>query len=122
MGSHRLVAVSSRLRYSHCKRGSSLEVLVRKVVDALKACLLWVCKNHRPDCITDVAHAIGNTEAKAVDRIGVHLQGHIPEWGCRLQPLVELNAVLDPTVVEALRGLIKNKLQNRPARCNLEEP
>ena len=101
---------------------SSLKVLVRKVVDALKACLLWVCQDHRPDCITDVAHAIGNTEAKAVDWVGIHLQRHIPERCCALQPLVELNAVLDPTVVEALRGLVKDKLQNGPARCNLEEP
>ena len=72
-----------------------------------------VGKDHCPDRITHMSQSIGYTETEAVDRVRVHLQWDIPERGSRLQPLVELNAVLHPTVV---------KLQNRPARCDLEEP
>ena len=82
----------------------SLKMLIRQVVDTLQFCFLRVCQHHRPNGIAHVHKTIGDAEAQSVDWIGVHLQRHIPERGSWLQPLVELNAVLHPLVVEALRG------------------
>ena len=115
-------ALGSKQNGRKSRERSSLKMLVRQVMDALQSCLLGVGQNHRPNGITHVSKAIGNTEPQTVDWIGVHFQRHIPEGGGWLQPFAELNAVLHPLAVEALRRLVQDQLQNRPARCNLEEP
>ena len=101
---------------------SSLEMLICQVVDALQACFLGVCQNHRPNGIAHMPQAIGHAESKTVNRVGVHLQGHISEWCSWLKPLVELNPVLHPAVVKALWGLIEDQLEHGPAGSDLEEP
>ena len=53
--------------------------------------------------------------------VGINLQRHIAERGCGLQPLVELDAVLHPSVVEALRRLIQDHLKDHIARGDLEK-
>ena len=119
VGSHRLVATSSRRGPHRCKKctvqqrricepqckkrkggmkpteHSVLKVLVCHVVDAFKSCLLWVGQNDVPNGITHISQSIGDTESKTVDWVGVHLQGNIPERS-RFEPLVELNPLFQP--------------------------
>ena len=78
------------------------DVLVRHVVDAFQAGLLRVRQHNVPNGITDIAQSIGNAEPQAMHWVGINLQRHIAERGCGLQPLVELDAVLHPSVVQAL--------------------
>ena len=90
-------ALGSKQNGRKSRERSSLKMLVRQVMDALQSCLLGVGK------------AIGNTEPQTVDWIGVHFQRHIPEGGGWLQPFAELNAVLHPLDVEALRRLVQDQ-------------
>ena len=87
---------------------SVLEVLVRHMVDAFQAGLLRIRQHNVPNGITNMAQPIGDAEPQAVHWVGINLQGHIAERSCWFQPLVELNAVLHPSVVKALRGLIQD--------------
>ena len=97
------------------------DVLVRHVVDAFQAGLLRVRQHNVPNGITDIAQSIGNAEPQAVHWVGINLQRHIAERGCGLQPLVELDAVLHPSVVQALRRLIQDHLKDHIARGDLEK-
>ena len=90
-------------------------------VDAFQAGLLRVRQHNVPNGITDIAQSIGNAEPEAVHWVGINLQKHIAERGCGLQPLVELDAVLHPSVVEALRRLIQDHLKDHFARGDLEK-
>ena len=95
------------------------DVLVRHVVDAFQAGLLR--QHNVPNGITDIAQSIGNAEPQAVHWVGINLQRHIAARGCGLQPLVELDAVLHPSVVQALRRLIQDHLKDHIARGDLEK-
>ena len=147
VGSHRLVAMSSRRGPPCCKSinvqpGGSMSlnaktkgdkmgvatlmhsvpnVLVRHIVDAFQAGLLRIRQHNVPDGITNLAQSIGDAEPQAVHWVGIHLQGHIAERSCWFEPLVELNAVLYPSVVEALRGLIQDHLEDHVARGDLKK-
>ena len=97
------------------------DVLVRHMVDAFQAGLLRIRQHNVPNGITHMAQPIGDAEPQAVHRVGINLQGHIAERSCWFQPLVELDAVLDPSVVEALRGLIQDHLKDHIPRGDLEK-
>ena len=148
VGSHRLVAMSSRRGPPCCKRinvqpGGSMSlnaktkgdkkggwpplmhsvpnVLVRHMVDAFQAGLLRIRQHNVPDGIANQAQSIGDAEPQAVHRVGINLQGHIAERSCWFQPLVELDAVLHPSVVESLRRLIQDHLKDHIARGDLKK-
>ena len=100
---------------------SVLDVLVRHMVDAFQAGLLRIRQHNVPNDIANMAQPIGDAEPQAVHWVGVHLQGHIAERSCWLQPLVELDAVLHPSVVQALWGLIQNHLKDHIPRSDLKK-
>ena len=98
---------------------SVLDVLVRHMVDAFQAGLLRIRQHNVPN--TNMAQPIGDAEPQAVHWVGINLQGHIAERSCWFQPLVELNAVLHPSVVKALRGLIQDHLKDHIPRGDLKK-
>ena len=80
------------------------------------------CSQHNvPNGITNLVQSIGDAEPQAVHWVGIHLQGHIAERSCWFEPLVDLNAVLYPSVVETLRGLIQDHLEDHVARGDLKK-
>ena len=121
VGSHRLVAMSSRRGPPCCKSinvqpGGSMSlnaktkgnkmgvaplmhsvpnVLVRHIVDAFQAGLLRIRQHNVPNGITNLAQSIGDAEPQ--------------------------DAVLHPSVVEALRGLIQDHLKDHIARGDLKK-
>ena len=97
------------------------DVLVSHVVNAFQAGLLRIRQHNVPNGITNMAQPIGDTEPQAVHWVGINFQRHIAERSCWFQPLVELDAVLHPSVVEALRGLIQDHLQDHIARGDLKK-
>ena len=100
---------------------SVLDVLVRHMVDAFQAGLLRIRQHNVPNGITNMAQPIGDAEPQAVHWVGINLQGHIAERSCWFQPLVKLNAVLHPSVVKALRGLIQDHLKDHIPRGDLKK-
>ena len=96
-------------------------VLVRHMVDAFQAGLLRIRQHNVPNGIADLAQAIGDAEPQAVHWVGINLQGHIAERSCWFQPLVELDAVLHPSVIESLRRLIQDHLKDHIARGDLKK-
>ena len=96
-------------------------VLVRHMVDAFQAGLLRIRQHNVPNGIANLAQSIGDAEPQAVHWVGINLQGHIAERSCWFQPLVELDAVLHPSVVESLQRLIQDHLKDHIARGDLKK-
>ena len=72
--------------------------------------LFRVRENHRPDQVRDVAHEVRLAEPEPGAEVGVDPKGAVPR-GSHGLPLVELDPVLDPGLVEMMRGLVKDKLE-----------
>ena len=73
-------------------------------MDLLETVLLWGGEDHRPNQVRDVAHQVLLPEPEAGAEVRIDPEGAVARGSRGLHPL-ELDAVLDPGLVEVLGEL-----------------